>query len=133
VLRLEGFLLADEKPFVPGSSASVGGACGHKVSSAIPPSASLCREHITLCRVISLAPNRDWPLLAQSGRSAKLDPNPSSAACARSGLESRHSYGFDPERSFASMPDSEARQYPLWTSFPLAGLSKAAIGLGAQA
>jgi hypothetical protein len=71
---LKRLLLADEQSFVPRSLTSADGACGHTGSSAIPPSASLLRERITLCRVNSLAPTKvfatgrfwrkadsDWP------------------------------------------------------------------------
>ena len=48
MLELKRFLLADEQSFVPRLSASTDGACGHTGSSAIPPSASLYRERITV-------------------------------------------------------------------------------------
>ena len=48
MLGLKRFLLADEQSFVPRLSASTDGACGHTGSSAIPPSASLYRERITV-------------------------------------------------------------------------------------
>jgi hypothetical protein len=65
VLWLKRFLLADEQPFVPRSLASVDRTYRHRGSSAIPPSASLYRERMTLYRVsrlalLRLATDRFW-------------------------------------------------------------------------
>jgi hypothetical protein len=104
MLGLKRFLLADEQSFVPRSLASTDGACGHTGSSAIPPSASLYRERMTLVPTehsgVAQECARDRPLLAQSCHSL---------VCPLLGAEWTSDF-----RTFRSVADPKAEVNLVW-------------------